>query len=137
MTTITLTPDLARQIENLSGKEPADAQIFVEKAVRAYLSQVRREKIQAETEAFNAQYEQLRAKYLGEYVAVHQGEVIDHDADLRTLHLRVYEQLGHTAVLLKQVTQEPDRELTFRTALERQQIAGYERHPVKPGEFDI
>ena len=93
MTTITLAPDLAQQIENLTGKDYADTKAFVEKAVRAYLIQVQREKIRTETEAFNAQYEELRAKYLGQYVAIHQGSVIDHDSDLRTLHLRVYKQL--------------------------------------------
>lgn len=115
MTTITLTPDLMKQIENLSGKEPADPQKFVAKAVQAYLNQMRREKIQAETEAFSAQYARLKEAYLGEYVAMHQGEVIDHDPDLRTLHLRVFERLGHTAVLLKQVTEAPERELNFRS----------------------
>jgi hypothetical protein len=70
-----------------------------------------------------AQYEQLRAVYLGQYVAIHQGEVIDHDADLRTLHLRVFERLGHTPVLLKQVTNRPERELVFRSPrLERNGI---------------
>jgi len=122
MTTITLTPELVQQIENLSGKEPTDPQAFVTKAVRAYLNQMRREKIQAETEAFNAQYARLKEAHLGEYVTVHQGEVIDHDADLRTLHLRVYGRLGHTAVLLKQVTEESERDLTFRSPrLERKQ----------------
>lgn len=115
MTTITLTPDLMKQIENLSGKEPADPQKFVAKAVQAYLNQMRREKIQGETEAFSAQYARLKEAYLGEYVAMHQGEVIDHDPDLRTLHLRVFERLGHTAVLLKQVTEAPERELNFRS----------------------
>lgn len=122
MTTITLTPDLVQQIENLSGKEPTDPQAFVAKAVRAYLNQMRREKIQAETEAFSAQHVRLKEAYLGEYVAMHQGEVIDHDPDLRTLHLRVYERLGHTAVLLKKVTDDSERELTFRSPrLERKQ----------------
>ena len=46
---------------------------------------------------------------------MHQGTVIDHDLDLRTLHLRVFAQLGHTSVLLKQVTPEAERELVFRS----------------------
>jgi hypothetical protein len=115
MTTVTLDPALVQQIENLTGKDAADAQTFVEKAVRAYLIQVQREKIRAETEAFNAQHDKLRAKYPGQYVTLHQGKVIDHDSDLRTLHLRVYEQLGRTSVLLKRVTDEPERELIFRS----------------------
>ncbi|MCI0393702.1 MAG: hypothetical protein L0332_08775 [Chloroflexi bacterium] len=115
MTTVTLAPDLAEEIENLTGKDHADTQAFVEKAIRAYLIQLRREIIRTETEAFNAQYEQLRARHPGQYVAIHQGQVIDHDSDLRTLHLRVYEQLDRTPVLLKQVTDEPERELIFRS----------------------
>ncbi len=115
MTTITLPSKLAQQIENFGGENESDRQAFVEKAIQAYLMQMRREKIEAETDAFNAQYEKLRENYSGYYVAVHQGKVIDHDLDLRTLHLRVYEQVGRTPVLLKQVTNEPERELTFRS----------------------
>lgn len=115
MKTIILDPDLVQQIENLVDNDDNDAQAFVEKAVRAYLIQVQREKIRAETVAFNAQREKLRAMYRGQYVAIHQGKVIDHDSDLRTLQLRVYEQLGHTPVLLKRVTDDPERELIFRS----------------------
>lgn len=123
MTTITLDPELVQQIESLGGKGAKDTQAFVEQAVRVYLLQAQREKIRAETTAFTAQYEQLRAAYLGQYVAIHQGEVIDHDADLRTLHLRVFERLGHTPVLLKQVTDRPEQELVFRSPrLERNGI---------------
>ena len=115
MTTITLDPKLSQQIESAAGAEQVDTQVFVEKAVWAYLTQLQREKIRAETEAFNAQYEELKAKYAGQYVAVHQGSVIDHDADLRKLHLRVYERLGRVPVLLKQVMNEPERTLVFRS----------------------
>lgn len=123
MTTITLPSKLAQQIENFGGENESDRQAFVEKAIQAYLMQMRREKIEAETDAFNAQYEKLRENYSGYYVAIHQGKVIDHDLDLRTLHLRVYEQVGRTPVLLKQVTNEPERELTFRSPrLERNEL---------------
>lgn len=74
-----------------------------------------RKKIQSETEAFVTQYEILLAKYLGQYVAMHEGKVIDHDVDLRTLHLRVYERVGYTPVLLKQVTAELERALVLRS----------------------
>lgn len=113
MTTISLDPKLREQIESAAGAEEVDAQSFVEKAIRAYLTQLQREKIRAETEAFNAQYEKLKAKYPGQYVAVHQGSVIDHGPDLRKLHLRVYERLGRTPVLLKRITDEPERALVF------------------------
>jgi hypothetical protein len=115
MITINLKPDLAEQIEHLAGKNQASAEAFVDKALRTYLAEFRREKIRAETETFNQQYETLLAKYPGQYVAIHDGQVIDHDPDLRTLHLRVFDHLGYMPVLLKQVTKEPPRELVFRS----------------------
>lgn len=115
MTSINLAPELVQQIETLAATAEVDADTLVDKAVRAYILQVQREKIRVETEAFNAQYEQLCSKYMGHYVAIHQGKVIDHDLDLRTLHLRVFEQLGHTPVLLKKVTDKQERELVFRS----------------------
>ena len=66
-------------------------------------------------EAFNRQRVKLLAQFSDEYVAVHNGQVIDHDKDLRTLHLRIFKRLGRMPVLLKQVTQEPARELVFRS----------------------
>jgi len=72
-------------------------------------------KIQAESRAFDALKADLLAKYPGEYVAVHNGEVIDHNPELRTLHLRVYEKYGRTPVLLKQVLAGPERELVIRS----------------------
>ena len=115
MTSINLAPDLIQQIETLAATAEVDAEIFVDKAVRAYLVQVQREKIRTETEAFNAQYEQLCSKYMGQYVAIHQGMVIDNDPDLRTLHLRIFEQIGHIPVLLKLVMDKQERELVFRS----------------------
>lgn len=114
-TTITLTPELAEQIEHLGGTDQESVQQIVERAVRAYLARLRQEKIRREAEAFQAQYRALLADYAGQYVALHQGRVIDNDPDLRTLHLRVFEKVGHTPVLLKQVTAEPELELVFRS----------------------
>jgi predicted transcriptional regulator len=115
MATITLKPDLAEQISSLADNNQTSAEAFVDKALRTYLAQFRRDKIRKEAEAFNRQRKKLFAKYPGQYVAIHNGQVIDNDQNLRTLHLRVYARLGHIPVLLKQVTREPDRELLFRS----------------------
>ncbi len=115
MTTITLKSDLSRQIEHLAGTQQMEQELFIDKAVRQYIVQLRQEKIRAETISFEAQSETLMRQYPNQYVAMHQGEVIDHDPDLRTLHLRVFARLGHTPVLLKQVTPTATEELTFRS----------------------
>lgn len=63
----------------------------------------------------------VRLSIQSDLEAMHKGQVIDHGPDLRTLHLRVFARLGHIPVLLKRVTDEPERELVFQCA---QQVAG-------------
>ena len=115
MLTVNLKQDIANQILSLVGENQASIKAFVDKALRAYLAQLRREKIRAETEAFTQQRQELLAKYAEQYIAMHDGQVIDHDPDLRILHLRVFDQLGQTPVLLKKVTDQPGQEWVFRS----------------------
>jgi len=60
MLTINLKRDLAKQISFLAGKSQAKAEVFVDKVLRTYLAQFRREKIRAETEAFTQQHVLLK-----------------------------------------------------------------------------
>jgi hypothetical protein len=92
-----------------------DVEELVNAAVSQYLAQIRQRKIEAESRAFEAMKARLLGKYAGRYVAVHNGKVIDHDADLRTLHLRVYQKHGRIPVLLKQVLAGPEREIVIRS----------------------
>ncbi|MFN8496419.1 MAG: DUF5678 domain-containing protein [Anaerolineae bacterium] len=115
MLTVTLKADIADQIEELAEAADANAEEIVDKALRSYLALYRRNKIRVETEAFEQQKDRLLDQYAGEYVAIHNGEVIDHDGDLRTLHLRVFARLGHTPVLLKQVARGAQTTLVFRS----------------------
>jgi predicted transcriptional regulator len=115
MATVKLKPDLAEQIDYLASQNQTDPETFVNEALRAYITQLRHQKIRAETTAFEEQRETLLARYRDQYVAIHNGQVIDHDSDLRKLHLRIFDRLEHTPVLLKRVTAEPDRELVFRS----------------------
>ena len=115
MLTVTLKPDIAEQVSQMAEATHTEAEVLVDQALRSYLVQLRHAIIRAETEAFEQQRSTLLTPYRGEYVAVHQGRVIDHDPNLRTLHLRVFAQLGRTPVLLKRVGDEPERELIFRS----------------------
>lgn len=53
--------------------------------------------------------------YEGQYVAVHQGEVIDHDADKVILAIRINAAFADKIVLIKKVTAEPDKVLYNRS----------------------
>jgi predicted transcriptional regulator len=117
MLTITLQPDIAGQVTELASNNHISTDAFVDQALRNHLAHFRREKIHSETAAFQQQQAMLLERYPEQYVAIHNGELIDHDADLRTLHLRIHARLGRMPVLLKQVTHEPERELVFRNPL--------------------
>jgi predicted transcriptional regulator len=121
-TTITLQPRLVRQLEQVAVQCSVEAKELVETAVRAYLRQMERETIKAEAAAFRSMHAKLAEKYLGQYVAVHGGEVVDSDEDFQALHGRVRQRFGCQPVLLRQVETEPKRVLTFRSPrLERGQ----------------
>ncbi len=121
-TTITLQPRLVEQLEQVAVQRSVEAKELVEAAVRAYLRQMEREKIKAEAEAFCSMHAELAEKYLGQYVAIHGGKVVDHDEDFQTLHSRIRQLFGRQPVLLRQVEVEPERVLTFHSPrLERGQ----------------
>ena len=113
--TVTLQPDVANQIAEIATQQHETIDSLVDVALRNYMMNYRRDKIRSETDAFHRQFRILARDYLGQYVAIHNQVVIDHDPDLRALHLRVHAGLGRMPVLLKQVTGEPEHELVFRS----------------------
>ena len=60
----------------------------------------RQAKIHIEAEAWRAMPEAERRRYRNQFVAVHNGQVIDHDADRLLLYRRVREKLGDVPVLI-------------------------------------
>jgi hypothetical protein len=129
-TTITLQPRLVEQLEQVAVQRSVEAKELVETAVRVYLRQMEREKIQAEAEAFCSMHAELAEKYLGQYVAIHDGKVVDHDEDFQTLHSRIRQLFGRQPVLLRQVEVEPERVLTFHSPrLERGQHRSRSQRP--------
>lgn len=71
--------------------------------------------IHQERLAFDRMLSTLLPQYEGRYVAVHGGQLVDDDDNLRSLAQRVRERFGNRPVLLKRVTSKPDRELVFRS----------------------
>ncbi len=60
----------------------------------------RRSQLAAEQAAWYTRLPDERARYRGKFVAVHNGQVVDHDPDQRTLYLRARARFGHTPVLI-------------------------------------
>lgn len=79
-----------------------------------------RAQISAEAEAWYARPAEDRQPYLGQYVAVRAGQVIDHDPDRVALYHRVRRQYPHTPVLITSAEARRPREfLILSPRLER------------------
>lgn len=104
-------PELVQRVERLAHSTNQREHQVVETAVQAYLDQIEREKIHIETEAFWRMYADLQKQYLGEYVAVHEQQIIDHDHDVLRLEQRVVDRFGDIAILIAPVTTSAKRDL--------------------------
>ena len=71
--------------------------------------------VEREMQAYLALHPHLEARYLGEYVAILDGRLIDHDADYGALFDRIDAQFPDLFVWMTQVTAEPIRTLAFRS----------------------
>lgn len=114
MTVVDLNPRLLEQIRWVARWQKISTDELASRAVSNYLDQLEWEKLQTELEAFHLQLSDLVMQFPNEYVAIHEGRVIDHDTDLRTLHSRVYAQMGSVPVLLQRVTEAPTPEILVR-----------------------
>lgn len=68
-----------------------------------------------EQAAYRTMHSDLLEKYEGQFVAVYQGQVIDHDANDLELSERVRLKLPSEVVLVRQVLPQPERILYFRS----------------------
>ncbi len=71
--------------------------------------------MQHESDAFRHMHADLLARYPNEYVAIHQGQLVDHDADQLALLARIEDRYPDVPVLIRQVLAEPDEIFTFRS----------------------
>lgn len=115
MTDLHLDDHLMEQLEQLAAGQAIDVNKFLSAAVRSYLRQVEQATMQTNITAFQAQHPELLKTHPNEYIAFHQGELVDHDKDFLTLHRRIRLQFGRQPVLLRHVNAETERTLTFRS----------------------
>ena len=68
-----------------------------------------------EEAAYRAMHDELVAHHRGEYVAIYQGKLIDHDQNELALLKRLDQAYPDQVVLMKQVNPLPEPELRFRS----------------------
>ena len=78
--------------------------------------------MEREVAAYEAMHAQLWEQYANQYVAVHQGSVVDHDNDKVALVMRIRKQYPNQVVLIRQVLSELPKPFIFRSVrVERNQ----------------
>ena len=108
MSEIILGEPLASQIRREAESRGIGVESLIETALRHYRFQSQREKIDTESDWWRTVSSEIRARYAGEYVAVHNKEVVDHDRDEEVLRKRIRAKYGKTAVLLTPAEGRPE-----------------------------
>src|SRR5437867_2195313 len=115
MDAIVLRPELQESLERDAELESRTVNDLVNDAVARYLRERQRAKIEREAAAYERMHPALTRDYLGQWVAVHDEQLIDHDADVSALYQRVRARHGRTSVLIRQVSERPDEDIRRRT----------------------
>lgn len=113
MSTITLEPTLQNWLEQIAqatGKSPKD---IVNEALGEHLERLSEQQLEAEIQAFEKMYPDLKQKYYGHFIAISAGQVVDMGEDFESLFLRVQARFGNLLVLIRQVGDTPTPEWRF------------------------
>jgi hypothetical protein len=98
-------------MEEAALEHKASIDEIITEAVRHYLWELDRRKISEESKIYRQRYAELKAQYLGQYIAMHNGQVVDHDADFLALRQRVHQRFGRTPVMITLVEDVAERTL--------------------------
>ncbi len=112
---LVLRADLRETLERDAEQEARSISDIVNEAVERYMRERQRTKLDKEIAAYEALHVELRQKYLGQWVAINNQRLVDHDSDRLALYRRTRAKYGHTSVLLREVTEQPQEEVWLRT----------------------
>lgn len=68
-----------------------------------------------EVAAYESMHAQLVKQFLGQYVAIYEGKLVDHDVDEESLMIRRRRDYSGKVVLVRQVEQEASQDLVLRS----------------------
>ena len=100
-------PIAERTVNNLwqvAKSQGTTAEALADKAIRTYLLQEAEQKIEREEQHYRAQHAELLLRYASQFIAMHEGQVVDYDTDELALFLRIRQRFPMIGVLIKHVT---------------------------------
>lgn len=100
MVTLQLSPELAKTIEHEATSRNLTIEQFIQTMLVRERTLTHRRRIEQEQAWWLSRPLSERAAYEGQFVAVHQQRLVDHDTDDATLQRRVREKFGQQPVLI-------------------------------------
>ncbi len=100
MTVLQISEELAGKIQEEAKTRGVSIEEYLASAIRRERTLAARQKIEQEQAWWLALSLSERARYEGEYIAVHNKKLIDHDEDETALSRRIREKYGNTPVLI-------------------------------------
>ncbi|HEX6384898.1 MAG TPA: DUF5678 domain-containing protein [Anaerolineae bacterium] len=100
MPTVIIEPELYKRVEQVAREHNTSTKEIFSQATRYYLWELSRRKISEESNVYRQRHAQLKTEYLGQYIAMHDGQVVDSDSDFHSLYRRVRQRFGHTPVMI-------------------------------------
>lgn len=118
--TISIPQQLYQRMRNLASAQNQPVDDLLETAVAlaeaTFIPNAAQVMAMAQEEAaYEALHSELMTHYQGEYVAIYQGQLIDHDPNELSLLRRLDQHYPDQVVLMKQVRPLPEPELHFRS----------------------
>ena len=107
MVTVAVREELIEPIRKVAAEQGTNVESVVNEWLSRQLALAREQKIKEESARFRAKHTELWAQFAGKYVAMRNGEVLDHDKDARQLYLRIKKQYGDAPILIALVSEQP------------------------------
>ena len=105
---------LVYQLEQLAEQTAQPVEKVLETAVATYLDELDGQGFMRKHKPFGDIQEELVKLYLGHFVAIYHGEVVDHDLNVSLLEQRVRKRFGLLPVLIAPVKSQTRYEIRWR-----------------------
>lgn len=113
--TLEIPAELYERIERLAAVRETPVAYVVQEVLSLAVEQIEvtadEAKMDREDAAYQAMHAELFEKYAGQYVAIHNGELVDVDEDEMALYMRIDERFPDEVILLKRVMTLPEPDL--------------------------
>ena len=112
MPTVAVEAELYQRVEQVASAQKAHPDDIFAEAVRRYLWQLDRRKISEESQTYRQRHTELCRLYFGQFIAMRDGQVVDHDVDFAALRERTWQRYGEAPVMIRLVETEIDHPVT-------------------------